>query len=77
MNETRNEVKIGYSKNPNCRLSSFKTGTTDDLTLLGVIYGTLEDEQKLHKRFAQYKIKGEIFRYEGFLKEYIKDVLKD
>lgn len=72
LNKTQNEVKIGFSRNPECRLRSFQTGTTDELVLLKQVIGGRKEEQKIHLKFANFRIKGEIFQYSLKLKSFIE-----
>jgi hypothetical protein len=55
-------VKIGFSHDPLKRMKELQTGQHRSLRLMGVIEGSLGDEKALHKRFAQYRTRGEWFR---------------
>lgn len=63
-NAITKEVKIGYSKNPEKRLSHLQTASPHKLTLLGAIPGEPEDEAALHTKYASYAIRGEWFKRE-------------
>ena len=66
-------IKIGYAKNPIARLKELQVANPDKLNMLGVIRvdsGNLE--YLIHKKFAHLKIRGEWFRPEKELLEYIK-----
>lgn len=65
-------VKIGVSEGINNRLSSLGGGTPEKITLMATVSGDRRAEARLHKKFARYRIKGEWFRLEGKLAEYIK-----
>ena len=57
-----NEVKIGYSANPQKRLKELQTARSNELTLLKVIPGNQKEERKYHSQFCWYrKKKGEWF----------------
>jgi hypothetical protein len=66
------DVKIGYSgDDPQRRLKILQTGCPDELTLIGVQRGTKGDEAELHERFAEYRKRGEWFRWNEKLAGYI------
>lgn len=65
-------IKIGYSVNPEMRLGELQVGAQHDLELLGVMHGEREDEGKLHKQFANLRIRGEWFRAERVLLDFIE-----
>lgn len=55
-------VKIGFTTgNPNARLKTLQTGSPTKLTLLAVRSGTMDDEQWLHREFADERLHGEWF----------------
>lgn len=58
-----NEVKIGYTgASPISRVSSLQTGCPDKITLYHVLpKGTVYFETELHRKFRQYRIRGEWF----------------
>lgn len=55
-------IKIGVSNDPRRRLESMQTGSPEPLELLGVLPGGVDEERRLHQRFAAYRIHGEWFR---------------
>lgn len=61
-------IKIGWSaKHPEQgRLQALQTSSHLPLKLIGAFLGTRGDEQELHARFAQHRIRGEWF---GFVSE--------
>lgn len=66
-------IKIGYSAHsPKVRLRELQTATAEKLSLLGWIAGSRDDERDLHQRFAEYRIRGEWFRYTGELIDYVE-----
>ena len=54
-------IKIGYSANPEKRLSELQTGNPDKLLLLGTIRGNVDVEAQLHAQFVQHRLEGEWF----------------
>ena len=56
-----NMVKIGHSKDPDSRLKSLSSASPFGLQLLAKIPGGKSREMELHKRFSQYRAKGEWF----------------
>ena len=62
-------VKIGVSVNIEERMKSIQM--PEEVTLFGVVDGWLSKETELHKRFKQYRLKGEWFRNEGELADWI------
>lgn len=65
-------IKIGYSENPEMRLGNLQVGTQHELELLAVMHGEREDEGKLHERFSDLHIRGEWFRAEPALLDFIE-----
>lgn len=66
-------IKIGYSEgNPYRRLNAFCTGNPRELKLLVSIPGGREEEQALHERFADLRVKGEWFRPDARLLGFIE-----
>lgn len=63
--------KIGYSNNPNKRLSSIQIGCPFTLEIIKTIEGSQEREKKTQKYFKKYKERGEWYRIEGELKDYL------
>jgi hypothetical protein len=67
-------VKIGYTANKYTlasRLNDFKTGTASMFELIGSMDGSKDDERKIHIRFAGLHIRGEWFRDDATMREYI------
>jgi hypothetical protein len=71
-----NAVKIGYSTDLPKRLSTLQTGNRLNLTLLGAVPGTLDDESRWHKTFAEYRLRGEWFRHHPSLLLAIEDAVR-
>jgi len=54
-------VKIGFSKNPSCRLGQFNTSSPYKCELISSYPGTDSNERTLHGALDKYRIKGEWF----------------
>jgi hypothetical protein len=54
-------VKIGYADQPDKRIPTLRTANPNALVVLGVMDGTMTDEQELHQRFAAHRLRGEWF----------------
>lgn len=55
-------IKIGHTNDPQRRYALFKVGHYEDLKLLGVLVGTLEDEKRIHRSVIESHIRGEWFK---------------
>lgn len=67
------EIKIGFSQgNPHSRLASFRTGNPRELKLLVSIPGGREEEQALHERFADLRTRGEWFKPDARLLDFVE-----
>ena len=65
-------VKIGFTRGTaESRLAAFSTASPHDFTILATVPGGQRLEKNLHKLFAEYWHRGEWFRYEGSLLEFI------
>lgn len=65
-------VKIGFSTEPDGRLSTLQTSHHGELKIIAAIEGTREDERALHERFASVRMRGEWFRVVGKFKQYLR-----
>lgn len=65
-------VKIGHAQKPYQRLMNLQAGAVERLKLISCIDGGREQERALHERFAELRIRGEMFRREGALQDYIE-----
>jgi hypothetical protein len=63
----RGPVKIGYTRNPEQRLQSLQHASAEPLQLLAYFEGDMKNEQELHERFAEHRIRGEWFRWNADL----------
>ena len=64
-------IKIGYTSRVPERMAFLRL-RFGDMTLLGLIPGTMSMERQLHKKFSSYRIQGEWFTPEAALLSYIK-----
>ena len=66
-------IKIGYTSGPlRDRLKQFETGNPNRLDLLLILDGGYELEKKLHDRFHEFHERGEWFRPEKELVDFIE-----
>lgn len=57
---TNGHFKIGFTKNdPRRRLAMLRTGNADDLALVGVVAGTMDDEKELHRLLRPWRVSRE------------------
>jgi hypothetical protein len=72
-------IKIGYSKNIKKRIQTLSTGSSRHLTILGYVYGDMNYEKLLHRMFIEYRQKGEWFKCNKKLMDFINqnNVLKE
>lgn len=66
----RDLIKIGISKNPRTRYSSIRTSNPGNLELVLTLPGNME--RRLHDQFASLKHRGEWYRLEQPLMEFLK-----
>lgn len=55
-------IKIGISKNPKRRLHGLQTTSPYHLKILATKPGDIEEERRLHSKFAHLRLKGEWFQ---------------
>jgi T5orf172 domain len=70
-------IKIGASENPKVRLRSLQNSGPDELTLLAIMPGGIEMEQKLHRLFASARQHGEWFKPTKRLRTFIAKALAE
>lgn len=70
-------IKIGFSKNPGARIRELQTSHHAQLRMLGEIDGSLNDERRLHEKFANHRIRREWFAPTQDLMDYIRSVLDE
>jgi hypothetical protein len=65
-------VKIGMSRNrPQLRIAAIQSTCPEDLTVYGLLPGDKAYEGALHRRYSEYRTRGEWFRREGALADWI------
>jgi hypothetical protein len=62
-------VKIGVASNPWERLAKFQTATPERLELLAIARGGYKAEQKYHRLFTDFHVRGEWFNYGPAIEE--------
>jgi hypothetical protein len=65
-------IKIGFSTRPKERLRTLQTAHTDKLNMLHCELGSEADEARLHRKFSNIHIKGEWFKADDSLVEFIR-----
>lgn len=70
--EAGGHIKIGFTINVQSRVAQIETSTPFTVTVLRQEPGTMATEAAYHIRFAAQHIKGEWFRFEGGLKEFLE-----
>lgn len=71
-NKSGGFCKIGFTRNVHKRIVEIQIGCPLPLEIFCVVYGTMKTEQLLHKKYKDYRLNGEWFKYEGLLKENIE-----
>jgi hypothetical protein len=69
--EETNRVKIGFSNEPERRLSDLQTGSPCSLRMLAVFRGNSRTEKALHAKFAKQRINGEWFHFHATIREFL------
>ena len=64
-------VKIGMAADPRRRMQDHQISVPFKLKMLAIIEGGMEEENKLHAQFKHLHERGEWFRLEGDLADYI------
>lgn len=71
------KVRIGYSKNPYRRLSSVRCHSTQAVVkLLSFVEGDRKTEKAFHRKFAEYRYRGDFYHHTGKLRGYIATLPK-
>lgn len=65
------QVKIGYALDIETRRKTLQTGVAKTLFIVGAYEGDVKDEKELHRRFKDYKLRGEWFSVTQKVQEYI------
>lgn len=69
-----NPVKIGFTRNLGARLRSIESNHIEPLTLLVVAPGGKELEDRIHRRLAKFKIRGEWFSDSEHVRGYAREL---
>jgi hypothetical protein len=64
-------VKIGYAKDVAARIRYLQVGNHEELIVVKLVSGTKATEAEFHRRFGALRIRGEWFRVEGSLAEFL------
>jgi len=68
-------IKIGWSTNPSCRVREMNCWYPfGDLRVCRTFRGTKRDEKALHEKFAHLRMRGEWFRPEPELCDFINAI---
>jgi hypothetical protein len=67
-------VKIGWSKNPSKRLGDMQVVHHRTLRIIGSLWGVKSSEALLHARFKHLHIRGEWFRWDAELHNFLEDM---
>lgn len=67
-------IKIGSSMRPEDRISALQTGSARHLDVLAIVSQDIADEFGTHQRFAHLRVRGEWFRAEPDLLEFIEAI---
>ncbi|MGN6769773.1 MAG: GIY-YIG nuclease family protein [Rhizobiaceae bacterium] len=66
------EVKIGFSTNLRQRLEKLRNGNAFPVFVCRYVEGTMATERQFHKRFAEYRLRGEWFDLRGSLARFLE-----
>jgi hypothetical protein len=66
-------VKIGHASSLKQRISKLQVGSARPLTLIGVVPGSREIERFIHWQFRKHRERGEWFRIEGALAQFLAE----
>lgn len=70
-------IKIGFSRNVGIRKNNMQTNNSSELKTLGLIEGSIADEMKIHQKFGHLRIRGEWYKPEAELLDFITLVTKE
>ena len=69
--DEKSYVKVGISKDPQKRLTAIQLSSPINLTCLGYIPANEDIEKKIHRCLKKHHSRGEWFKYNGSVHEYI------
>ena len=68
-------VKIGFTRSPVAeRIRDLSTGCPEDIKIHVAFGGTIRDEEALHARFREYRLRREWFQLAGKLADFINEM---
>lgn len=67
------QLKIGFSRNPVARFASLRSMSSSPVSFIWMAAADETLERDLHRRFAQYRIKGEWFDVGPEIREFLAD----
>jgi hypothetical protein len=67
-------IKIGFSKDPQKRLSEIQTGYPRELMILAIMPGGRVQEREIHRRFGMNRMFGEWFKDDEKLMKFVLEV---
>ena len=71
-----NYYKIGVTENIENRIKGLQTGNPEKLICEYIIEGNIEEEKRLHEKFAEYKKEGEWFEFNKRIKAKVVKEMK-
>jgi len=69
--ESSGAIKIGFTNDLSMRQSNLKCCNPNTLKLLATVHGSIADEMRLHEKFGHLRIKGEWYKPEPELTDFI------
>lgn len=69
--ESGGPIKIGFSRTPTARAASLGWECEAEIVLLRAVPGTMRDEKRTHALFAPLRQRGEWFRQDAILLDFI------
>jgi Meiotically up-regulated gene 113 len=67
------KVKIGFSKKPLFRIAQLRTSSSEELTILGFVFGSRQDEKIIHRHFAKDRLIREWFNPSDSLLRFVQE----
>lgn len=71
-----NTAKIGFSTNLRQRLEKLRNGNSFPVFICKIVKGDRRTERTFHKRFAEYRTRGEWFELRGSLAKFLEMHIK-
>ena len=76
LSEETGLVKIGVTTDLRRRVRALQTASPVELKLMGKIIGNRWREERFHLVFREYRERGEWFRYEGEVRDFVEGLAK-